>query len=163
MAAAAKGKASQNLGDSAAMKKMLEIAARLYGDSPQLYEPAKAQSFLLSAASNPETGLHLPPLPGLTPHPNSTTKHAEKTPSAIQQELETLQKDYEKELQSRDSLNSEKQEKLKSYIRKEQDYRERIEEYSRCIKYYLANTDQATTTPNTKFFFRPSKMSTERS
>lgn len=137
MATAAQPKTTQNLGDSAAMKKMLSIASKLYSDSPQLYDPIKGQSFLLTTASTLDSSVHLPPLPGyqsISLLQNSPNKPSEKTPAAIQKELEALQKEYEKELAMRDNLNSEKQDKLKSYIRKEQEYRERIEEYSRCIK-----------------------------
>ena len=137
MAAVPQPKTTQNLGDSAAMKKMLSIASKLYSDSPQLFDPIKGQSFLLNTASTLDSSVHLPPLPGyqgLSLLQNIPSKPTEKTPLAIQKELEALQKEYENELVTRDALNAEKQDNLKSYIRKEQVYRERIEEYSRCIK-----------------------------
>lgn len=129
------GNKTQQLSESAAMKKMVLLAAKLYAGCPQLYEGSKAQSFLLTTASNPESGFSLPPLPayqGL--QPQSTSRHSEMTPLMIQQEYEGLQQEFEKELKLREDMNQEKQKKLRVYINKEQEYRERIEEYNKNIK-----------------------------
>lgn len=130
-------KAQQKLSDSAAMKKMVELAAKLYADCPHLYEGSKAQSFLLTTAGNPDSGVKLPSLPqfqGLLPQQSSTGKISEMTPKLIQQELEDLQREYDKEVKRRQKLTDDKQSKLKDYIHKEQEYRERIEEYNKKIK-----------------------------
>ena len=131
-------KPHQKLSDSAAMKKMVELAAKLYADCPHLYENAKAQSFLLTTAGNPDSGLKLPALPqfqGLMPQTCLSSKMSEMTPLVIQQELESLQKEFENENVKRQKLTEAKQTKLKDYIHKEQEYRERIEEYNKKIKY----------------------------
>lgn len=130
-------KKNQILSESAAMKRMVHIAAKLYAESPQLFEANKQQSFLLSTAANPDSGISLPPLPAyqslLQPKENPKTA-SEKTPLAIQHEYETLLSEFEKENKLKEKLTDDKQLKLKTYIQKEQEYRERIEDYSKRIK-----------------------------
>lgn len=130
-------KKNQILSESAAMKKMVHIAAKLYADSPQLFDSNKQQSFLLSTAANPDSGISLPPLPAYQSlvQPKENPKSlSEKTPLAIQLEYEHLLSEFEKENKLKEKLSDEKQQKLKIYIHKEQEYRERIEEYSKKIK-----------------------------
>ncbi len=121
------------------MKKMLRIAAKLHTENPQLYEPTKGQSFLLSTASNSESTT-LPPI--TSHHSHQSTGHSrefgkvtmDKSPMAIQMEYEALQADFEKEARLKEALLKEKQDKLRTYIYKEQEYRERIEDYSKRIR-----------------------------
>lgn len=130
-------KKNQILSESAAMRRMVHIAAKLYSESPQLFDANKQQSFLLSTAANPDSGISLPPLPAyqsLVPVKENPRSIAEKTPLAIQIEYETLQADFEKETKLKQKLTEEKDQKLRTYIHKEQEYRERIEEYSKKIK-----------------------------
>jgi hypothetical protein len=126
-------KKTHNFMESAAMKKMLNIAAKLYADSPQLYDKNKEQSYLLKTATKPDTSLHLPPIPGAE-DPKHKAASQPKTPYYIFNEYDQLYKDYEAELKKSAELKSEKQTKLKKYIVKEQEYRERIEEYTKKIR-----------------------------
>jgi hypothetical protein len=125
-------KKTHNFMESAAMKKMLNIAAKLYADSPQLYEKNKEQSYLLKTAPKTDP-LHLPPIPGAEDHRHKPPTQP-KTPFFIFNEYDQLYKDYETELKKSTDLKAEKQTKLKKYIVKEQEYRERIEEYTKKIR-----------------------------
>ena len=126
-------KKTHNFMESAAMKKMLNIAAKLYSDSPQLYDKNKEQSYLLKTAAKPDPALHLPPIPGAE-DPRHKAPGQPKTPYYIYSEYDQLYKDYECELKKSAELKAEKQTKLKKYIVKEQEYRERIEEYTKKIR-----------------------------
>ena len=126
-------KKTHNFMESAAMKKMLDIAGKLYADSPQLYEKNKEQSYLLKISTKPDASLHLPPISGPDDSKNKSTNQP-KTPFFIFNEYDQLYKDYESELKKSNELKAEKQTKLKKYIVKEQEYRERIEEYTKKIR-----------------------------
>ena len=128
-------KKPHNFMESAAMKKMLNIAGKLYSDSPQLYEKNKDMSYLLKVSLKQETGVHLPPINGHDQEAKGgKTQNTIKTPFFIANEYEQLYKEYELEQKRRNDLISEKQTKLKKYIVKEQEYRERIEEYTKKIR-----------------------------
>ena len=129
-------KKQPNYMESAAMKKMMNIAGKLYADSPQLFDKNKEQSYLLSkvgknmsaAPTSGGTGA-LPPIN--SPSPAAVT---EKTPKYIHMEYEELHREWENELKRSEELKKEKQERLNRYIKKEQEYREKIEEYTKKIK-----------------------------
>lgn len=124
-------KKTHNFMESAAMRKMFEIAGKLYTDTPQLFEKVKDQSYLLKHATNKECSYQLPPIPG---QPVEKVGVNDKTPKYVLDEYEELHKEFEEELKLSASLKQQKQNRLKNYILKEQEYREKIEEYSKKIK-----------------------------
>lgn len=133
---------THDLKESAAMKKMLAIAERLYTNCPHAFDKNKDQSFLLKEAIKGSTqqgqpdgkGGFLPPIGGNSLAAPARAYVPDKTPKFIQEEYENLHREFEAENKRNEDLKKEKNAKLKKYIFKEQEYREKIEEYTKKIK-----------------------------
>jgi hypothetical protein len=101
-----------------------------------LFEEVKTQSYLLSMIGpKGEPGaatVHLPSIHGGEKH--LAPKLQEKTPKNIHEEFEQLNSQYESEKVGADKLRDLQKLNMNNYITKEQEYREKIEEYTKKIK-----------------------------